>query len=141
MRLLSAVQGDAALRAFLREPLDQDSEPTFELPHAHSRFLPAEGELEQVLARAAADRLGAYSSSLAEARPAEVEEIRMLFSAAGRYRPFELRSGAIPGCEGCREWGSHLFSSWFYGVAWDWCFCVLWEESDLVWLGCLTDTD
>lgn len=141
MRILSAVQGDATLRAFLRDSLDQAKEPTFERPHSHSRFLPADGELEQVLARAAADRLGAYSHSLAEAEPDEVQEIRDLFSTAGTYRPFELRPGAIPGCEGCREWGSQLFSSWFYGVAWDWCFCVFWEGTDLVLLGCLTDTD
>lgn len=143
MRLVAAVCRDGELHGFLHRSRDPDDEASFEieLPHSHSRFLPADGGLEQVLARAAADRLGAYSSSLAEARPAEVEEIRMLFSAAGRYRPFELRPGAIPGCEGCREWGSQLFSSWFYGVAWDWCFCVFWEGTDLVWLGCLTDTD
>ncbi len=143
MRLLAAVCRDGELHGFLHRSRDPDDEASFEieLPHSHSRFLPADGGLEQVLARAAADHLGAYSRFLENAAPAQVQEVRDLFLAAGSYRPFELNRGAIPGCRECRQWGSHLFSSWFYGVAWDWCFCVLWEESDLVWLGCLTDTD
>ena len=41
----------------------------------------------------------------------------------------------------CRKHNGHLFSDWFYGVAWDWCYCVIWEARGLVGLLCMTDTD
>ena len=30
---------------------------------------------------------------------------------------------------------------WFYGVAWDWCFCLMPHGKPIAWVGCLTDTD
>jgi hypothetical protein len=143
MKVLGAIQKAPELHDFLREPVGAWLSAPFQVGqgHAHSRFEPADGEFEAILARGAADRLGAYSHSLAEARPQEIAEISALFLEAGRYEAFQLQPGNVPGCLECERWNSHLFSSWFYAVAWDWCFCVFWPKTELVWIGCLTDTD
>jgi hypothetical protein len=100
-----------------------------------------DGAFEQILARAAADQLGAYSRILSEATPAQVAEIQALFGSLGPYRAFELNPGSVSGCPTCRHHNNHLFTSWFYGVAWDWLFCVRWTNSPVTWIGCLSDTD
>jgi hypothetical protein len=52
-----------------------------------------------------------------------------------------LLPGNSPDCLACRNHNNHLFSTWFYGVAWDWCLFAIWPHCDLFWVGCLTDTD
>jgi hypothetical protein len=121
-------------------PLPVESASTLQL-HEHCVMGLANGAFEQTLARGAADRLGAYSRSLAEATASEVEEVRAIFSAQGVYAPFELRSGDVSGCSTCQERNGHLFSDWFYAVAWDWCFCVICEDRKMALVWCMTDTD
>jgi hypothetical protein len=94
------------------------------------------GEVMSVLARAAANRLGAYSASLAPTPQAEVDDVTRLFAQLGTPHAFELRPDPQS-----RDHSPHLFSDWFYGVAWDWCFVMSWPSSRHVWVGCLTDTD
>ncbi len=119
-------------------PLEGASAPQL---HEHSVIAAANGSFEETLARGAADRLGAYSRSLASATASEVEAVRAVFASHGDYAPFELRSGEAPGCSTCREHNGHLFSEFFYSVAWDWCFCVIWEGRKLALVWCMTDTD
>lgn len=124
-----------------------NSEPPFTKPlnvqsiHAHCAFKAAGGTFEQTLARAAADRLGAHSRILADAPPEQLREAEKVFQQLGSYVPFELIPGEVKGCLECRRHNAHLFSDWFYGVAWDWCYCVIWKDRSLVALLCLTDTD
>lgn len=92
-------------------------------------------EFENTLARAGGDHLGAYSRSLRDATAAEIKEIKDIFGSIGPYRAYEL----VPGSGGHHN--DHLFSSWFFGVAWDWCLLALWPRRNLIWVGCLTDTD
>jgi hypothetical protein len=115
--------------------------PNVQRVHAHCVFKPAGGAFERTVARAAADRLGAYSRILADAAPDQIREVEKVFQALGAYVPFELLPGEVEGCVECRGHNAHLFSDWFYGVAWDWCYCVIWEERRLVGLLCMTDTD
>jgi hypothetical protein len=89
-----------------------------------------------LLARAAANRLGAYAPILAPTPQAAVDDVARLFSQPGALHAFELRPDPQS-----RDHSPHLFSDWFYGVAWDWCFVVSWPATNLVWVGCLTDTD
>jgi hypothetical protein len=98
----------------------------------------AGGELEDVLAAAAGDRLVSYSRELRPSTEAEKAGIAEIFEMAGPYRPFELRPGAVPGCPECAHHNNHVFSSWFYGVAWDLTFVVMWPSESLAWVGCLT---
>jgi hypothetical protein len=138
--ILGAVIGRADCHAFLSE--SAESSPfTIEDLHEHAGFVAADGSLEQILARAAADQLGAYSRSLAPATSAQVSKIKSLFGSLGPYRAYELNPGAVSGCPTCKHHNNHLFTSWFYGVAWDWVFCVRWTGSPLIWIGCLSDTD
>jgi hypothetical protein len=109
--------------------------------HEHCVVACAKGDFEGILAQAAADRLGAYSRHMSVATVKECAEISRLFGALGSYTPYELQPGNTTGCEKCTDHNNHLFSTWFFGVAWDWCFVVIWEDSDLAWVGCLTDTD
>lgn len=84
-----------------------------------------------ILAEASADRLGAYSGHQGPATPKEIAGIRDLFMQAGPFNGFQLDvSVNLP-----------PFSSWFYGVAWDWCLVATWPAAHLAWAGCLTDTD
>ena len=114
---------------------------TIERLHEHVGFVASDGAFEQVLARAAADQLGAHSRLLTDATPGQVNEVRTTFAALGPYRAFELTPGNVAGCSICKYHNHHVFSSWFYGVAWDWLFCVRWTERPLVWIGCLSDAD
>ncbi|REK07882.1 MAG: hypothetical protein DWQ37_20985 [Planctomycetota bacterium] len=117
------------------------SEFSIEPIHEHCSFEECNVEFANVLARAAADRLGAYSPSLSEASPRERARIGDAFGAIGPYVAFQLLPGRVQDCEICASYCSYLFTNWFYGVAWDWCFVLLWRDSDLAWVGMLTDTD
>ena len=115
--------------------------PTVQPIHAHCEFKTACGTFERTLARGAADRLGAHSRILTDASPGQISDVEKVFRGPGPYVPFELLPGEVAGCMECRGHNVHLFSSWFYGVAWDWCYCVIWEDRSLVGLLCMTDTD
>lgn len=131
------------LQAFLA-----NSDPPFTGPlnvqviHPHCVFKDAAGAFERTIACAYTDRLGAYSQILDDAPPERLRDVEKAFHALGPYAPFELLPGEVEGCLECRRHNGHvLFSDWFYGVAWDWCYCVIWEERRLVSLICMTDTD
>jgi hypothetical protein len=139
-RILEAVIDRPDCHAFLND--SRDPGPfTIERLHEHVGFAAADGSFEQALARAAADQLGAYSRTYLAATPDQAKEIRDIFGALGPYRAFELTPGNVVGCSTCKHHNSHVFSSWFYGVAWDWLFCVRWTERPFAWIGCLSDTD
>jgi hypothetical protein len=140
---LEAIIATPELHKFLQESFKQKYAGAFEVEplHEHCRVRAAAGEFENILARAAGDHLGAYSRQLREATAGERQTIKELFGSFGEYRPYELVPGNNPGCDVCRTHNSHLFNSWFYGVAWDWCLLALWPRRDVLWIGCLTDTD
>ena len=139
---LSLIIDTPHLHRFLRDSFADVPCDGFEIEplHEHCHFVVA-SDFESILARAAADRLGAYSVDLHEANLAECALIGDLFRMVGEYQAFELMSGNVPGCAVCRTRNNELFSTWFYGVAWDWCFIVTWPKQKVLWLGCLTDTD
>jgi hypothetical protein len=99
------------------------------------------GTFERTLARATADSLGAHSRIRADALPEQIRDVQKRFQGPGPYVPFELLPGEVNGCLACRGHNAHLFSDWFFGVAWDWCYCVIWEARRLVGILCMTDTD
>jgi len=140
---LEAIIATAELHEFLRESFEPVYAQEFEVVqlHEHCRVDTAAGDFENILARAAGDHLGAYSQQLRDASISEKQEIKGLFGCLGEYRTFELLPGSNSECRVCQNSNNHLFSSWFYGVAWDWCLIAAWPRSDLLWVGCLTDTD
>lgn len=139
---LEAMIATPKLHEFLRESFEAMYAETFEVKlfHEHCRVEAAEGDFESILARAASDYLGAYSQ-LRDATTAKKRAIKKLFGGIGEYRAYQLAPGNIAGCPACRNHNNHLFSSWFFGVAWDWCLIAVWPSRDLLWIGCLTDTD
>ncbi|MGA2498169.1 MAG: hypothetical protein ABSH20_10530 [Tepidisphaeraceae bacterium] len=128
---------------FLRDSFDAmyDREFSIEPLHEHCEVVPCGTGFESTLAVAADDHLGAYSRDLRGPTATEVSQIRATFSSVGEYTAFELRPGNLAGCALCRNQNSHLFTNWFYGVAWDWCFVLTWASQKIAWVGCLTDTD
>jgi hypothetical protein len=140
---LEAIIVTPELHEFLRESFDPMYAEAFELEplHEHYRVAAAAGEFEDTLARAASDHLGAYSKVLRDATATEKQEIIEVFGCIGQYCAYELLPGNVNACRACRDRNNHLFTNWFYGVAWDWCFFVVWPGRDLLWVGCLTDTD
>jgi hypothetical protein len=122
-------------------PEVQDQPPSALHLHEHCFLEPAAGSFENILARAVADRLGAYSHSLAEATRNEMNAVRDLFNGPGSYVSFELLPGEVAECATCQAHNGHLFSDWFYAVAWDWCHCIIWETRKLALLWCMSDTD
>jgi hypothetical protein len=140
---LDAIIATPELHAFLQESFEPMYAEAFEIKplHEHCRVDAAAGEFEKILAGAAGDHLGAYSQILRDATADEKQAIKELFESPGRYRAYELLSGNVPGCPACRDRYNYLFSNWFYGVAWDRCFLALWPRRNLLWVGCLTDTD
>lgn len=142
-RVLAELVADQECNRFLRDTFDAMYASGFEISpiHEHCRLEHRDKEFENILACAAADRLGAYSQHLFDASEDERRTVGDLFRALGPFQAFELLPGQSPGCQTCSEYNHHLFTNWFYGVAWDWCFVVLWEGSELTWVGLLTDTD
>lgn len=142
-QILDVCVEDPACHNFLRATYDPLYGSPFQIEavHEHCVLKQADGEFERTIARAASDRLGAYSHTLSEAPEAKRNEIASLFSSPGRFVVFELLPGSEPSCPDCGKHNSHLFTNWFYGVAWDWCFVVIWPATQLIWIGCLTDTD
>jgi hypothetical protein len=134
---LEAIIATPELHKFLQESFEPLYAQAFEVEplNENCRVDAAMGEFENTLASAASDHLGAYSRNLRDATTAEIQEIKDLFGSIGQYRAFAL----LPGSGG--QYNSHLFSSWFFGVAWDWCLIALWPRRNLLWVGCLTDTD
>ncbi|MES1242177.1 MAG: hypothetical protein ABUT39_11205 [Acidobacteriota bacterium] len=128
---------------FLRETFDPMYDSSFKIEpvHEHCEMAHAGGEFENLLASAANDHLGAYSHELRDSTPTEAARIRAIFEQLGPYCAFQLMPGGRPGCGDCRHHNNHLFSTWFYGVAWDWCFVLTWPGSHKAWVACLTDTD
>jgi hypothetical protein len=131
------------LHQFLRESFEATYNDEFEIGplHEHCRIAAASDEFDGILAAAAGDHLGAYSRELRPATADEKREVRELFGRVGNFCAYQLLPGDISGCPACREHGSHLFTTWFYGVAWDWCLLASWPDRELFWMGCLTDTD
>jgi hypothetical protein len=131
------------LHQFLRDSFVADYDDTFMINpiHEHCQFVPDRGSFEDILASAANDHAGAYSRDLRNATPPEKASIAETFSSIGDYHAYHLRPGSTPGCPMCREHNNHAFTTWFYGVAWDWCLLAAWPERRLFWMGCLTDTD
>ena len=142
-RILSTLIIDTQCHQFLFDNFVPEYNDDFEIApiHEHSILVNSEGDFENVVASAAADKLGAYSRYLSNATTMECAEIRHLFGEIGSYVSYELQPGNVPDCEKCAERNSHLFTTWFYGVAWDWCFVLIWKDINLAWVGCLTDTD
>jgi hypothetical protein len=142
-RALDAIIATPELHAFLQQSFEPMYAEAFEIEplHEHCRVDAAAGEFEGILARAAGDHLGAYSHQLRDATAGEKQAIKELFERPGKYRAYALLRGNVPDCPACRDRNNELFSSWFYGVAWDWCLVALWPRRNLLWVGCLTDTD
>jgi hypothetical protein len=130
------------LHRFLRDSFDAMYDSVFEIKpvHDHCRIAAASGELEDVLARAAGNHLGAYSRDLRSASLHEKGKIEELFGQIGGYIAYQLLPGSESGCSECRDY-NHLFTNWFYRVAWDWCLFAVWPKRKVLWMGCLTDTD
>ena len=140
-RALDLIVATPDLHRFLRESIDPAR--AFEIGplHEHCRIVPAAGEFENVLAANAGGHLGAYAREVRPATVGERQQVRDRFERAGPYVAYQLLPGDVPGCLACREYGSHLFTTWFEGVFWDWCLIAGWPDRDLLWVGCLTDTD
>jgi hypothetical protein len=142
-RALDTIAATPELHRFLRESFEPPGHAVFEIepPHAHCPVVPAAEDFEDILARAAGDHLGAYSRILRGATADEKQQIRDLFQDAGDYHAYQLVPGSVPGCPTCRGYNNQIFTNWFYGVAWDSCLFATWPHFDLLWMGCLTDTD
>lgn len=138
---LDRIIASPPLHEFLRSSFPPIYHGSFSIEplHEHCRVVITE-DFENVLARASNNNLGAYSPILRDAEISEKAEINKLFSTLDRYRPFQLLPGKVPGCVDCRP-NSHIFSTWFYSVVWDWCFLVSWPSWGILWVACLTDTD
>ncbi|MFO0813626.1 MAG: hypothetical protein U0796_10435 [Gemmatales bacterium] len=140
---LEAIIANPELHYFLRQSFIPMYTEAFEIEplHEHSRVVATAGEFENILAQAASDHLGAYSQRICNATVVEKQVIKDLFGRLGDYRTYELLPGGVAGCRECGNHNNHLFSSWFFDVAWDWCLFAFWPHCNLLWIGCLTDTD
>lgn len=141
--VLDAMIRTPALHSFLIETMDDIYPRKFEIEplHCHASIVADKSCFLDTITRASLDRLGAYSRELDASTAGEREPIHKLFSSAGRYFAYTIRPGARPDCDVCQHHNSHLFSNWFFDVAWDYTFMLTWPLASLFWIGCLTDTD
>ena len=141
--LLSIVIEQPQLHSFLAKTLDEIYPRHLEVEplHKHASIVLDPSSFLDTMARASLDRLGAYSRNLSPATADEREVIHKQFSQIGRYWAFTIDPGNSRDCSICQQHNNHLFSNWFYGVAWDYIFLVSWPHASVFWIGCLTDTD
>jgi hypothetical protein len=142
-QVIGQVVEDPSCHAFLRHSFVAMYDDTFTIAplHEHCDFAPRRAQFDDTLARAASDLLGAYGRLWHSASATDLQYVQETFGRPGEYRAFELLPGSVPDCPICRQYNHQLFTSWFYGVAWDWCYLVTWPARRIVWIGCLTDTD
>lgn len=141
--VLSVIIAQPTLHAFLANSLDDIYPRDFQIEplHRHASIVRDGASFLDTMTRASLDRLGAYSRDLSPSTAEEREPIHKLFSKMGRYSAFAIEPGRNADCDVCRYHNSHLFSNWFFDVAWDYIFLVSWSHASLFWMGCLTDTD
>jgi hypothetical protein len=141
--VVSELVDSPACHSFLRGSFVPEYDPTFTIQsvHEHCKFKKVTHSFERILARAFADRLGAFSRNLIEAESSDIDMVRQVFGAVSPYTVFQLEPGRKKQCPVCVAHGGYLFTNWFYGVAWDWCFCLLPLRRRIAWVGFLTDTD
>jgi hypothetical protein len=141
--ILRAIIEVPALHSFLADTPDNTYPSPFQIEplHRHASIDRDLAGFLDTMARASLDRLGAYSQDLSPSTPDEREVINKLFSRVGSYSAYTINPGTQADCEDCRQHDSHLFSNWFYGVAWDYTFLVTWPLASILWMACLTDTD
>ena len=99
-KALDSIIADPELHRFLRDSFDAMYDDAFaiEALHQHCRMVSAPDDLEDVLASAAGNRLGAYSPDLRASTAREKEAVRQLFGGAGGYFAYQLLPGEAPGC-------------------------------------------
>jgi hypothetical protein len=142
-RILNDVVSEPECHRFLRQSFSDLYEPAFKIEpmHEHCRAVDITHDFDGILARAATDRLGAYSRELVDAPASAWMAVRRILGPVFPFSVFSLQPGDVTTCPVCAKYNNHLFTNWFYGVAWDWCFCLLSHEAPTAWVGCLTDTD
>lgn len=131
------------LHRFLRDSFEPMYADTFSIERLHEHCVLAQNNTEFVreLAGIANDRAGAYSNGFIDPRLGEMRVIRDLFEGPGPFIGISVQPGQVKGCDLCRHHANHVFSSWFYSVAWDWCLLAIWPDAKVLWVGCFTDTD
>lgn len=96
-------------------------------------------DFTDTFASAVFDHLGAYSNILRPATQHERKYVEGIFSRMGDFVAYSLfECDATTSPRYCR---GPLFSSWFYDVGCDYAYFVAWPQRNIIWLGCLTDTD
>ncbi len=141
--LLHNVVIDPTLNEFLRSSIDDIYPRDFEIwsLHEHCQIRECTDEFLDSFARGVFDHLGAYSRDLRESTADERGYVRQTFSALGEFMAYSIFPGNHPDCADCKQYNHQLFSNWFFDVAWDYTYFVVWPDSRIVWLGCFSDTD
>ena len=140
---LDAIIHQPELHSFLADSMDDIYPRKFEISplHSHASIVNDNGYFLDTMTRASLDRLGAYSRNLSLSTSEERAPIHKLFSSIGPYVAFHTQPGNKPDCDICRSHNNHLFSNWFFDVAWDYTLLLTWPSASVLWMGCLTDTD
>jgi hypothetical protein len=138
-KTLETVIAEPSCHRFLSDTFNDMYDQAFQIVglHDHCQVVEATDSFENIMASAGNDRLGAYSCNLRDAVASEKDVVRRLFESLGPYQAFQV----VLYCDICQDHADHLFTNWFYGVVWDWCFLLTWAKPKLLWMGCLTDTD
>ncbi|MHB0959629.1 MAG: hypothetical protein ACYC0X_29450 [Pirellulaceae bacterium] len=136
-RVLSLIVEAPALHSFLRDTVDDIYPRTFTIDqlHEHCAIESSLDDFLDTIARAANDHLGAYSRALRPSTFEERQAVAALFGSIGDFVAFGIGPGADAECNVCQQYNHQLFSSWFFGVAWDFTFFVTWPKLGLLWMG------
>jgi hypothetical protein len=109
--------------------------------HNHCQIRECTDEFVDTFARGVFDHLGAYSRDLRESNTNERGFVRKTFSLLGDFVAYSIFPGNAPNCDDCKQYNHQLYSNWFFDVAWDFTYFVIWPDSKIVWVGCFSDTD
>jgi hypothetical protein len=140
---LEAIVSVPEWHAFLRDSFDDAYSPEFEIypMHGHCEIRECTEDFVDTFAQAAFDLLGAYSRVHRRSTVEEREYIETLLSPLGRFEAYSIFAGTEENCHVCRQYDHWLFTNWFYDVAWDFAYFIVWPDRKIVCVCCLTDTD
>lgn len=141
--LLDAIVTSADLHEFLRCSIDDIYPRDFEIErlHDHCEIHECTDEFVDTFARAIFDHLGAYSRDLRHSTVIESGYVQRLLLPLGDFVAYSLSPGTRADCPECQRYNHQLFTNWFFDVAWDFTYFVVWPDRKTVCVYCLSDTD
>ncbi len=138
--LLNAVVADPTLHEFLRSSIDDIYPREFEICplHDHCQFANAPMILSIPLLAVCLTTWARIHATFENRTPTNAALCERHFRLLGDFAAYSIFPGNDPDCDECKQYNHQVYSNWFFDVAWDYTYFVVWPDSKIVWVGCFS---